>query len=255
MDLKLKELFQKQIHQAERIVALTGAGVSAESGIPTFRGKGGLWRQYSAIELASVEAWEKDPVLVWQFYNWRREIVAKAKPNPAHLALAQWEKKLCEQGKHFTLITQNVDELHFEAGSQQVIPLHGSLWKVRCTQCNTVEENRDVPITPGFAHQPTFSDLPRCSHCEGILRPHVVWFGESLSREIVKQASEAVSQAELFLLIGTSAVVFPAAGFVYQAKQQGIPLWEINLEPSGVSSVCDHKIYGKAGEILPGLLL
>jgi NAD-dependent deacetylase len=235
----LKDLGGKLL-QAERVAALTGAGISAESGVPTFRGAGGLWRQYRAMELATPEAFEQDPGLVWEFYNWRREHLAPLRPNPAHLALVELEQRL----PHFTLITQNIDGLLQEAGGRKVVELHGNIWRVRCTRCQQVSEDRRVPLPM----------LPTCEVCGGLLRPNVVWFGETLDSDVVEAAYDAVENCHAMLVIGTSALVQPAASMGLHARRKGAFVAEINLEPTPNSELCDLSLLGKAGELLPQLL-
>ncbi|WP_437814724.1 SIR2 family NAD-dependent protein deacylase [Sorangium sp. So ce1078] len=264
MSATSRERFQSSLRRARKIAVLTGAGVSAESGIPTFRGAGGLWRRYEATSLASPEAWQRDPGLVWEFYNHRRERALGCRPNPGHDALARLEARFREDGGAFTLITQNIDGLHELAGSRDLVRLHGSLWQVRCLSCGSVTENRDVPITPAFAgsgspdpetraRRFTAAELPHCP-CGGVQRPHVVWFGEALKESDLAAAAAGVDGCDLLLVVGTSAVVYPAAGFVPLAKRHGALIAEVNVEPSAVTSLCDFVFTGGAGEILPTLL-
>lgn len=220
------------------LAILTGAGVSAESGVPTFRGPDGLWRQFRAEDLATPEAFARDPKLVWEWYDWRRQKIQSVEPNPAHLTLARWEKFFPE----FTLITQNVDGLHRQAGSTKIIELHGNIWMVRCTREGKIMENRQVPLRPL---------PPLCPNCGALLRPHVVWFGEALDSNILEAAFEACRRSEIMMVIGTSAVVQPAASLPLIAQQRGAKLIEINLEPTPLSPYADYALYGKAGEILP----
>jgi NAD-dependent deacetylase len=222
------------------VAILTGAGISAESGVPTFRGDGSLWREYKPEQLATPEAFERDPKLVWEWYNWRRETIAKAVPNPAHRALVQLEKTK----PRFTLITQNVDGLHDVAGSGKVLKLHGDIWRMRCTACGANFPNRRVPL-PKIP--------PHCA-CGGLARPNVVWFGESLPEGMMREAEHAVEAAQVFLVIGTSAVVHPAAGLIPFAKQSGARVIEINPEPTAATTIVDCALHGPAGEILPQLL-
>jgi NAD-dependent deacetylase sirtuin 5 len=256
--------FQSRLGLSRKVTVLTGAGISAESGVPTFRGEGGLWRRYEATSLATPEAWERDPGLVWEFYNYRRERVAGCAPNPAHHALARLEARWREAGGTFTLLTQNVDGLHEQAGSEHVVRLHGSLWQVRCLGCGAVTENRDVPITPAFAgsgspdrgtvsRRFTEADLPHC-RCGGVQRPHIVWFGESLDSKDMTASADAIDHCDILLVVGTSAVVYPAAGFIPLAKRYGTLTAEINIEPSAMNEMCDFFFAGKAGEVLPSLL-
>jgi NAD-dependent deacetylase len=224
---------------ARRVAVLTGAGVSAESGVPTFRGAGGLWRDHRPEDLATPDAFARDPRLVWEWYDWRRGLVAAARPNPAHDALARLERR-CER---FTLATQNVDGLHRLAGSHQVILLHGDLWTVRCTGCGTEREDRRVPL-PELP--------PRCA-CGGLLRPGVVWFGEPLPEGALERAAAAAATADVLLLVGTSAVVWPAAGLGDVALGAGVPVIEVNPEPTAYADRA-ISLAGRAGEVLPQLV-
>ena len=196
-----------RIHQARSVTVLTGAGISADSGVPTFRGTDGLWKNYRAEELASPDAFARDPKLVWEWYNWRRELVATKHPNAAHEALVKLEQRI----ERFWLITQNVDGLHPLAGSQQLSEIHGNIWKVRCTQCGRVSPNRDLPLVYP----------PICAHCPGLLRPHIVWFGESLAPEDLTRSYQALQDCEILLIIGTSGVVYPAASFRPNCQRRG----------------------------------
>lgn len=223
---------------AERVCALTGAGVSAESGVPTFRGAGGLWNNYRAEDLATPEAFERDPALVWRWYDWRRGLVAKSAPNPGHYTLARFAKTF----KRFTLITQNVDGLHSLAGSLGVVELHGNIWKTRCPKDGSVRENREVPLS----HIP-----PVCPDCGSTLRPHIVWFGESLDPDILQSAYDAAGSAEVFFVVGTSGVVQPAAGLASVAKRGGAVVVEVNMERTPVSLLADFTLLGPSGEVLP----
>lgn len=207
--------------------------------MPTFRGPEGLWRNYDPQTLATPEAFEADPVLVWEWYDWRRSIISRIKPNPAHYAIAEFEKRYPE----FTLITQNVDGLHILAGSTKLIELHGSIWTVKCTECGSSSENTEVPI----------KILPRCT-CGGLLRPGVVWFGESLPEDALFRAFEASSNASVMLVVGTSGVVQPAASLALRAKGAGAFVAEINPEETPLSASLDMRLQGPSGEILPKLL-
>lgn len=231
---------KERLRRAHHVVALTGAGVSAESGVPTFRGEGGLWRSHRAVDLATPEAFARDPRLVWAFYNWRRELLAPLSPNPGHRALAAMERRF----SRFTLVTQNIDNLHQEAGSRNVLELHGNIWRVRCTRCGVTSEDRRVPLP----------ELPTCAVCGGLLRPDVVWFGEALDPEVLEKVYEGLRSCDLMLVIGTSAVVQPAASMGLHAREHGAFVAEINLEPTPFSSMLDVSLLGKAGEILPRLV-
>ena len=239
--LNIPDDLLRQIAEAKNVAVLTGAGVSAESGVPTFRGDDGLWRNYRAEELATPEAFENDPQLVWEWYDWRRTLIAPLKPNPGHYALAQFEKLF----DNFSLVTQNVDGLHRLAGSYDPIEMHGNIWRVRCLQEGTVSENRETPL-----HEIP----PRCPDCEALLRPHIVWFGESLEPQIIRRAFDSAENAELFFVIGTSAVVQPAAGLAGMAKRNGAIVIEINIESTPITDEVDASLNGPSGEILPILV-
>lgn len=235
----IKELKEK-LRKAKAVAVLTGAGISAESGVPTFRGDGGLWKQFRAVDLATPEAFSRDPKLVWEFYNWRRELLAPLKPNPGHFALAEIERLVPK----FTLITQNIDGLHRVAGSRNMLELHGNIWWVRCTSCGGLVEDRRTPLP----------ELPACESCGALLRPHVVWFGEMLDPEVLNGAFEAISSCDLMIVVGTSGTVQPAASMGVQAKRGGATVAEVNLEPTPYSDVYHISLSGKSGEILPQLL-
>ncbi len=222
------------------ICVLTGAGISAESGIPTFRGKDGLWKNYRAEELATPYAFEKNPKLVWEWYSWRREIISRASPNEGHYAIAKMENVFPD----FLLITQNVDGLHAAAGSKKMVELHGNIWRVKCTICYYKGEDRNVSV----------KYPPLCPNCEGLLRPDVVWFGEPLSPSVLSTAFEAVSRCEVMLVVGTSAVVQPAASLAWKAISSGAFTIEVNIEPTGLSDRVDVSLRGRAGDILPLLI-
>jgi NAD-dependent deacetylase len=228
------------VQSAQRVVVLTGAGISAESGVPTFRGPEGLWRNFSPEELANPHAFRRDPKLVWEWYEWRRGLVVQTEPNAGHRALVQMER----QARAFTLVTQNVDGLHDRAGSGQVLKLHGDLWRMRCTGCGTGLENRVVPLP----------ELPPRCHCGALLRPDIVWFGECLPQDVLRSAWVAAEAADLFLVIGTSALVQPAASLPLLAKSRGARLVEISLEETALTLQVDMGLYGPSAEILPLLL-
>lgn len=231
---------REHIVAASRPVVLTGAGVSAESGIPTFRGTGGLWRDRDPLALATPQAFAREPALVWEFYSWRRERVRACAPNAAHHALAALEQARPE----CWLITQNVDGLHRAAGSQRLIELHGNLMIDRCQRCR--HERAAVPEDEG-AQGP-----PRCDRCGGSLRPGVVWFGEPV--EQIERAFELAAQADLVLVVGTSGVVEPAASVARVARQAGASVIEINPDESLLTAIADVSIRGAAAQVLPRLL-
>jgi NAD-dependent deacetylase len=228
------------LRRAERVAALTGAGVSAESGLATFRNSGGLWEGHAVEDVATPEAFQRNPELVWRFYNARRSALRAARPNAGHAALAELERRW---GDRFTLATQNVDGLHQAAGSRRVLELHGGLARVRCSACRAVTDRAGEDL-PG---------LPRCGACGGLLRPDVVWFHEMLPDGVWRAASEAVEACDCLLVVGTSAVVYPAAGLIGMARAVGAAVVEVNLEPAAsVTGLIG--LYGKSGEILPRLV-
>lgn len=239
-DAEQIDLVRRWIERAGSIGVLTGAGISAESGVPTFRGKEGLWKNFSAEELANPDAFQRNPRLVWEWYDWRRGLVAQAEPNPGHEALARLEERV----SHFTLITQNVDGLHDRAGSRHVLKLHGDLWRVRCLGCGQVSANHEVPLP----------QLPPLCACGGLLRPDIVWFGEALAFEVMDAAWSAASSADLFLVIGTSALVQPAASLPLRAQEHGAKVVEINVGPTAITPYVDVSLMGKAAELLPVLM-
>lgn len=227
---------RQKINEARRITVLTGAGISAESGVPTFRGPGGMWRNMRAEELATPEAFERDPGLVWEFYDWRRTVLKDILPNAAHLALKDIEAR----GGDFTLITQNVDGLHHLAGSRNVLELHGNIWRLRCTGCGEITENRDVPIK-----------IPPYCECASLLRPDIIWFGEGLPEAVFEEAVSKSATAEVMLILGTSSLVQPAASLALVAKSGEAFVIEVNTEETPISSGVDLSIRGKAAEIVP----
>lgn len=234
------ETARQWLSEATSIAVLTGAGISAESGVPTFRGPEGLWRNFSPEELANPHAFRRDPRLVWEWYDWRRGLVAKTEPNAGHLALVRME----QQARSFSLITQNVDGLHDRAGSQDVLKLHGDLWRVRCIGCGKRMDNLVVPLP----------ELPPRCDCGALLRPDIVWFGEGLPQDVLQAAWARAEAAELFLVIGTSALVQPAASLPLVAKERGARLVEINLEETAISPYVDVGLYGPSAELLPLLI-
>ena len=231
---------RETLKKADRVTVLAGAGVSAESGVPTFRGEDGLWRNHNVMDLVTPQAFDRNPELVWEFYNWRRDLISKITHNPAHRALVELERLVPD----FTLISQNVDGLHLLAGSKNLLEIHGNLWRVRCIECRKITLDRSPDMGP----------LPKCKSCGGLLRPDVVWFGESLDPDILQQAMEASRICQVMLVIGTSSVVQPAASLAMHAKEGGACVAEINLESTPHSHFMDFALQGKAGEIVPRLV-
>lgn len=226
-----------------RITVLTGAGVSAASGVPTFRGAEGLWKSFRAEDLATPEAFERDPQLVWEWYDWRRGLIAGCRPNAAHEVLAAWSHRF----PGFTLITQNVDGLHERAGTSDVVRMHGSIWEVGCwNACASSphrwrDERQPLPELP-----------PPCPYCGGLLRPGVVWFGEMLDPDVLARCDQA-TDCDVFFAIGTSSVVYPAAGLASSARARGATTIEINPDATPASRGVDVVLAGRAEEVLPAL--
>jgi len=239
--VELSEFVRERVRSAERVVVFSGAGVSRESGLDTFRGAGGLWERMRPEELATPQAFRADPEKVWQWYAWRYRRVAEALPNPAHHAIARLEAVF----PSFIVMTQNVDSLHRRAGSRNLLELHGSLARVFCERCG---RTRDM----GEAVAESPSKPPACDCC-GKFRPGVVWFGEALPEETFDQACEAAASCDLFLSVGTSATVYPAAGLIELAHRGGACLIEINPEPTPFSRLMDLRLAAPAGEALPAL--
>lgn len=241
---KLEQLLRKaaeELKKAKRVVILTGAGISAESGIPTFRdAQVGLWEKYNPAELASPEGFKANPKLVWDWYEYRREIVRNNKPNPAHYALVELEKKL----PHTVIVTQNVDEYHHTAGNQNILELHGRIMENRCFREGRLLKQEELDHS---------SIPPRCP-CGAYARPGVVWFGESLPSEILSQAFSEARSCDVCLVVGTSGVVQPAASVPYYAEQSKAFLIEINNLPSALTSMMQVFLQGKAGDLLPKLV-
>jgi NAD-dependent deacetylase len=229
------------LYNTDSICVLTGAGISAESGVETFRGSNGLWSKLKPDELANFDAFMRNPELVWEWYNYRKKIVHDVKPNPAHFALAQLEELVSD----FTLVTQNIDNLHTRAGSKNVLELHGNIERSYCISCGKTAAH--VEVSPEIK-------VPHCPACHGIIRPDVVWFGEMLPEGVFETATEAAIRCELFLCIGTSAVVYPAANLPLTARKHGAYVVEINMERTEISHSVNETLLGKAGEILPQLV-
>ena len=238
--MAVPERLRSGLRAAQHVCVLTGSGISAESGVPTFReAQTGLWEQYDPHELATPDAFRRDPALVWRWYRWRRDLVAGVEPNAGHRALVT----LADLMPELTLVTQNVDGLHQRAGSEGVIEFHGNIFEDRCFDEGTVIRGAD-----------TAADVPVCPECGGMLRPGVVWFGEMIPEKALQAAAQAVSACDLFLSIGTSALVWPAAGLAQAAREQGAGVVQINLEATPLSSEADFCLHGKSGSVLPELV-
>jgi len=236
------------IDEHTRVLVMTGAGISAESGLATFRGAGGLWAGQPVERVATPEGFAADPALVWRFYSQRRAQAAAAAPNRAHRALAALEDRL---GDRFLLATQNVDGLHQRAGSRRVVEMHGSLWRTRCAVCPAPPFDDRTPVEP---------PLPRCTRCGGLLRPAIVWFGELLDASDMRRIERFIVGSSpgraplVFLAVGTSGNVWPAAGYVGMARSVGAVAWLVNLEAAENVGAFDHFVQGPAGEVLARLL-
>ncbi|MDD3627461.1 MAG: NAD-dependent deacylase, partial [bacterium] len=237
--MKLDKNFIQQITLAENIGVLTGAGISADSGLSTFRGKDGIWNNLPVEKVATLAGFLEDPELVWKFYDMRRIEMSKSKPNEAHSALAELENYF-----NVSIITQNIDGFHQLAGSKNIIELHGNIWEMRCMECGKIIENREAPL----------SKIPPESDCKCLYRPNVVWFGEALPQKALDQSLKVASESDIFFVIWTSAVVQPAASIPIVAKRANAYLVEINLEDTPLTGFANLTFRGKAVEILPKLI-
>jgi len=233
------ELIQK-LQSAKKIVFFTGAGISAESGIATFRGVDGIWNKMKPEELASFDAFMRNPDLVWEWYQHRRDIINKTKPNPGHTAIVGFEKFY-----DVTVVTQNIDNLHRRAGSKKVFELHGNIERNYCIDCHTFYNSPDLEIS---------RTVLKCKKCGGLVRPDIVWFGEMLPPEEFSGGEKAAEQSDICFVVGTSAVVYPAAYIPTTAREAGSYIVEVNIEPTELTRFADYSLFGKAGEILPELL-
>ncbi|XP_011301423.1 NAD-dependent protein deacylase [Fopius arisanus] len=259
--------FKESLANAKNILILTGSGISAESGIPTFRGAGGFWRTYLAQSLATPHAFKSNPSLVWEFYEFRRNGAAKVQPNKAHEAIANFELRLTREGKNVTVVTQNIDGLHQRAGTKNIIELHGSLYKTRCTKCEDIEINHTIPICPALDGKCSpdpdamtsdipIEELPKCkkNSCDGLLRPHITWFGESLDADVLDKAEQAVETCDACLIIGTSSMVYPAAMFAPRVAERGIPVAEFNIEETDATRKFQYHFQGPCTATVPEAL-
>ena len=238
MDKTIPQEAVQRLRESNCLVVLTGAGVSAESGVPTFRGKDGLWKNHRPEQLATPQAFEKDPELVWDWYHWRRKTVQEVSPNPAHYAIAELERMVPD----FTLITQNVDGLHLRAGSEKILEIHGDLHHARCSKCSAVislQEQEGVVI---------------CDLCGGYMRPNVIWFGENLDGRLLEEAFVSSGKSDFLIVAGTSNMVQPAASLAYQALGNDGYVLEVNFDPTPLTGSASATVLGKAGEILQELV-
>jgi NAD-dependent deacetylase len=237
--MNFDEIFLNKLKESKKIVFFTGAGISAESGIPTFRGKDGIWNKLRPEELANFNAFMRNPQMVWEWYNHRKKIIHESEPNAGHLAIAEMQDLFEE----VTVVTQNIDNLHRRAGSKKIFELHGNIERNFCVNCKTFY-NEELDFSEG---------VPKCK-CGGLIRPDVVWFGEYLPEDQFSGGEKAAQNSDMFFVVGTSAVVYPAAGLVYTAKRGGSFIVEVNIEETEVSSACDASYYGEAGKILPSIV-
>ncbi len=228
-----------RISSAKTIVFFTGAGISAESGIPVFRGKDGIWNKLKPEELANFNAFLKNPEMVWEWYNHRKKIIHDSKPNAAHLSIAELQNYLPK----VIVITQNIDNLHRRAGSKIIYELHGNIERNYCVNCHKFY-NREIDLMYG---------IPKCE-CGGLIRPDVVWFGEFLPENQLNSAEKAAENCDVFFIVGTTGVVYPAASLVYTAKENGAYLIEVNIEKTEISYLANESYFDKAGEILPAII-
>uniref|UniRef100_A0A2R8NDN1 NAD-dependent protein deacylase sirtuin-5, mitochondrial n=1 Tax=Callithrix jacchus TaxID=9483 RepID=A0A2R8NDN1_CALJA len=241
--------FRKCFAKSKHIVIISGAGVSVESGVPTFRGAGGYWRKWQAQDLATPLAFSHNPSRVWEFYHYRREVMVSKEPNAGHRAIAECEARLGKQGRRVMVITQNIDELHRKAGTKNLLEIHGSLFKTRCTSCGVVAENYRSPICPALSGRGCEE-----ADCGGLLRPHVVWFGENLDPAILEEVDGELAHCDLCLVVGTSSVVYPAAMFAPQVAARGVPVAEFNMETTPATNRFRFHFQGPCGTTLPEAL-
>ncbi|MFA8342599.1 MAG: NAD-dependent deacetylase [Rhodothermaceae bacterium] len=239
--LELPENFIQRLKTADSIVFFTGAGISAESGIATFRGDGGIWKKFRPEELANFDAFMNNPDRVWEWYQYRRDIVNDCQPNPGHHAIAEFEKYFDK----VTVVTQNVDGLHARAGSNEIYELHGNIERNFCVDCKTFYDSPEIKKS---------EKTPKCEKCGGLVRPDVVWFGEALPMDIFSKGEKAAEKSDICFIVGTSAVVYPAAHIPISAKRAGSYLVEINLDSTEISGSVNLSIKGKSGEILPEIM-
>jgi len=229
----------EKLKNSSSLVFFTGAGISAESGIPTFRGKDGIWNKLKPEELANFDAFMRNPKMVWEWYNHRKKIIHDSKPNPGHITIAEMQNYF----KSVIVVTQNIDNLHRRAGSESIYELHGNIERNFCINCKTFY-NKELDFIDG---------IPKCK-CGGLIRPDVVWFGEYLPEDQFSGGEKAATNSDIFFIVGTSAVVYPAVGLVSMAKQSGSVLVEVNVDTTDISSYVDYSFKGEAGKFLPKIL-
>ncbi len=238
--MDIPQIFVDRLLEAESVVFFTGAGISAESGVPTFRGKDGIWNKLKPEELANFDAFLRNPEMVWEWYNHRKKIIHESQPNPGHMAIAEMQDLF----KNVTVVTQNIDNLHRRAGSRKIYELHGNIERNYCIKCKTVY-NDELP----------FEDkIPKCTKCGGLIRPDIVWFGEFLPPDQFQASVDASKKCDVFFVVGTSAVVYPAASLVYTARENGAFLVEVNIEETGISYLANKSFFGESGKILPAII-
>jgi NAD-dependent deacetylase len=238
--LEIKPELITKLQSAKKIVFFTGAGISAESGIATFRGVDGIWNKMKPEELASFDAFMRNPDLVWEWYQHRRDIINKSKPNPGHIAIVGFEKFY-----DVTVVTQNIDNLHRRAGSKKVFELHGNIERNYCIDCRTFYNSPDLEFS---------NTAIKCKKCGGLVRPDIVWFGEMLPPDQLNGGETAAEQSDICFVVGTSAVVYPAAYIPITAREAGSYIVEVNIEPTELTRYANYSLFGKAGEILPEIL-
>lgn len=268
--------FREILSKSKNIVVLTGSGVSAESGVPTFRYRGadGLWKKRKITELATPDTFHSNPSLIWEFYSHKRELATTKVPNGAHTAIAELEKQLQRHKRNLTVITQNTDMLHHRAGSKNVLEMYGNVFKTRCTDCGHVSNNHDIPIVPSLRdrgihadHSLKYSDpngheqapisldlLPRCEKCSGLLRPHIVWYGEGMEWDLLSKIDHALRNCDLYIQVGSSSKIYPAANYGPMLVTRGVPVAEFNLGATPATNHFDFHFPGNCGETLPEAL-
>jgi len=238
--MNFNQSFLNKLYDSKKIVFFTGAGISSESGIPTFRGKDGIWNKLKPEELANFNAFMRNPKMVWEWYTHRKKIIHDSKPNAGHFAIAEMQNLFDE----VTVVTQNIDNLHRRADSKNIFELHGNIERNYCIKCRTFY-NEELDFSDG---------VPKCK-CGGLIRPDVVWFGEYLPEDQFEGGEQAAVNSDMFFVVGTSAVVYPAAGLVHAVKRSGSFIVEVNIEQTEISSICDESFFGEAGKILPEIVV